>query len=414
MLFYLYYFFAFLVVLQGISSLRGGFRFLAYVRQELSRQPSNFTPHVSIIAPCRGLDQGLAENLRALFHLDHPKYEIVFVIDSVDDPALKVINNLREECKSAANVTSQTVIAGSADHRGQKVHNLLAGVQRINDATEVLVFVDSDARPDANWLRALVAPLADAEVGAATGYRWFLPEHGGLSSHVRSLWNASIASALGANRKKNFCWGGATAIRREVFEQLEIVKQWEGALSDDFALTRALQAAGLPIHFVPQCLTVSWEDCRFTEMLEFTTRQLKITRVYAPPLWKAVMIGSIFFCSVFFGGIALVIHAASTGGRYVPALILLGIMFLLGAGKSFMRLKGVALALPAHRLEVWRSALVHLTLWPFTSAIYIYNSLCAAASRRITWRGITYELKSPTQTVIIRTSRSETSTPRAR
>ncbi|MEO6394010.1 MAG: glycosyltransferase [Pyrinomonadaceae bacterium] len=399
---WIFYGFAVLVISQGISSLRGGFRFLAYVREELLRAPSSFTPTVSIIAPCRGLDQGLVDNLRALFQLDYPQYEIVFVTDSADDPALSVIEDLRDQFNRAANVSTYTVIAGATEHRGQKVHNLLAGLQNVNDASEVLVFVDSDARPEANWLRALVAPLADLEVGAATGYRWFLPEHGGLSSHIRSLWNASIASALGANRKKNFCWGGATAIRREVFKKLEITKKWDGALSDDFALTRALQSAGRPIHFVPQCLTVSGEDCGFGEMLEFTTRQLKITRVYAPHLWKAVMFGSIFFCSVFFGGMALTIRSGVTGGTFIPALVLLGLMFLLGAGKSYLRLRAVALALPDHRRQVGRGALVHLTLWPLTSAIYIYNSLCAAASRRIIWRGITYELKSPAQTVIIR------------
>ena len=40
-------------------------------------------------------------------------------------------------------------------------------------------------------------------------------------------------------------------------------------------------------------------------------------------------------------------------------------------------------------------------LWPLASLIYLYNALCALFSRRIEWRGITYELKSPTETVII-------------
>jgi hypothetical protein len=33
--------------------------------------------------------------------------------------------------------------------------------------------------------------------------------------------------------------------------------------------------------------------------------------------------------------------------------------------------------------------------------LHLYNALAALFSRRITWRGITYELKSPTETVII-------------
>ena len=59
------------------------------------------------------------------------------------------------------------------------------------------VRVDSDARPRNDWLRLLVAPLADEGMGAATGYRWFIPNKGGFASRLRSVWNASIASALG-------------------------------------------------------------------------------------------------------------------------------------------------------------------------------------------------------------------------
>jgi ceramide glucosyltransferase len=45
--------------------------------------------------------------------------------------------------------------------------------------------------------------------------------------------------------------------------------------------------------------------------------------------------------------------------------------------------------------------LAHLMLWPLASVLYLFNALAAAVSRRITWRGITYELKSPTETVIL-------------
>ncbi len=44
----------------------------------------------------------------------------------------------------------------------------------------------------------------------------------------------------------------------------------------------------------------------------------------------------------------------------------------------------------------------HLLLWPLASALYLFNAVVAAFSRRIEWRGITYELKSPTEAVIIR------------
>jgi hypothetical protein len=45
--------------------------------------------------------------------------------------------------------------------------------------------------------------------------------------------------------------------------------------------------------------------------------------------------------------------------------------------------------------------LPQLTLWLITPAVFLYNSVAAGLSRRLTWRGTKYELKSPTETVII-------------
>ena len=399
---WVYYFFATIVVLLGIASLRGGFSYLKYVRRELSLPVSTFAPFVTVVAPCRGLDQGLKENLTALFKQDYPAYEILLVTDSADDPAIRLINEIRRDCQEQIHVNSRIVIAGEASESGQKVHNLRVAVSEADSLSKAFVFADSDARPNASWLRSLVAPLANERIGAATGYRWFIPERGGFSSKLRAVWNASIASALGDRVDKNFCWGGATAILRTTFEKLEMLERWRGTLSDDFALTRALRHAGLSIYFVPACLTASLEDCDFKETLEFTTRQLKITRVYASHLWKAVLSGSILFVAVFFGGIAIVISRAFMGMSFALPLGILGLIFTLGAWKAHLRLQAVKLALKQHGSQLRNSTLAHLTLWPLASALYLYNAICAAFSRRIRWRGITYELKSPTETVIMR------------
>lgn len=400
----LFYLFAVALICQGLISLRGGFQFLSYVRRELGKTTAaEYAPFATVIAPCRGLDQGLRENIEALFLQDYPAYEIIFVTDRTDDPALVVVEDMRQQAwPDSRPQRTRVIIAGQATESGQKVHNLLASVRAADAASsEVLVFVDTDARPHSDWLRALVAPLANERVGAATGYRWFINERGGVASHLRSVWNASTASALGARGDRNFCWGGSTAIRRRTFDALDMSERWRGTLSDDFALMRALREAGLPIYFVPQCLVASLEDCGFEELLEFTTRQLKITRVYAPHFWKAVLLGSALFTIGFFGGIPLVIARAGLGLSYAMPLILLALIFLLGAGKACLRWRAVSLSFAGHRAGLLRGLPAHLLLWPVVVPLYLYNALAAACSRRIVWRGITYELKSPTQTVII-------------
>jgi cellulose synthase/poly-beta-1,6-N-acetylglucosamine synthase-like glycosyltransferase len=228
-----------------------------------------------------------------------------------------------------------------------------------------------------------------------------------LASHLRAVWNASIASALGADLRANFCWGGSTAIRRETFAQLDMTERWRGTLSDDFALTRALQNARLPIHFVPRCLTASHEDCSsWRELFEFTTRQLKITRVYAPRLWRIVLVSNLLFVAVFYGGLALALARLGLGLPASLPLALVAVIYLLGSVKALLRLRAVALAFEAtHEILRAGTLAAHLFLWPLASALFLYNALAAARSRRICWRGINYELKSPTETVIINASR---------
>jgi cellulose synthase/poly-beta-1,6-N-acetylglucosamine synthase-like glycosyltransferase len=393
-----FYFLAAIVIWIGVLSLRGGFSFAAYVRRELARPLPDFTPFASLIAPCRGLEPGLEENLAALFAQDYPAYEVVIVTDRADDPALGLVTEMIKAQASSAGVSARAVIAGAALDCGQKVHNLRVAVAEVDPRSEVLVFVDTDARPQPGWLRSLLAPLANERVGAATGYRWFVPLQGGVASQLRSVWNASIASALGERADKNFCWGGSTAIRSETFARLQIAERWRGTVSDDFTLTRILQETKLPIHFVPACLVPSFGECTTGELLEFTNRQLKITRVYAPHLWRPLLLGSLLFCLVFFGGVAIVTVRAILALPYALPLCLLGVIYVLGAAKSLIRLRTVALVVPC---SLAKSLPVHLLLWPFASALFLCNALLAMSSRRIKWRGISYELKSATEAVII-------------
>ena len=393
---YVYYFWAAVSIWFGIQSLRGGFRFVAYVKNETSKPLNNFQPFVSVIAPTRGIEAGLDENFKTLLQQDYPSYEVIFVFDRAEDPAVKVLNELAK-----SRVATKLVFAGPATDCGQKVHNLRMAVGEVDENTDVLVFVDTDARPDRMWLRKLVAPLANAELGLSSGYRWFVPEIGGLASRIRSVWNASIASALGANQQKNFCWGGSTAIRRSVFEDLKIRERWLGSISDDFTLTKVVREAGLPIHFTPNCLVAAVGDCGLGELLSFTTRQIQITRVYAPELWLPLLLGSALFTLVFFGGLLLLILSIAVGKVSIPLIVVLAITFVLGAIKSFIRWRAVNAPLPQYRHELRRDLLAQIFLWPVTQPLYLYNAIVAAFSRRVSWRGITYELKSPNEAVII-------------
>ena len=395
---FLYYFFAAVLVFLGYKSLRGGVEYLKFFESELAKPESKFTPFCSVIVPCRGLDQDLRENLSALFQQEFPNYEILFVVDDKADEAVKVIEEVfRQKPKIA-----KLVVAGKATDSSRKVHNLRQAVLEVSKKSEAFVFVDSDARPGKNWLRNLVAPLQDETIGCATSYRWFISKKNNFASRLRSVWNASIASALGANVRRNFCWGGSTAIRRDVFERLNLREKWQGTLSDDFTVTSAMNEANLPIRFVPQCLTATVENCNARELLEFTTRQMKITRTYAPHLWKASLIGSFLFTAIFWTGIMLLFFV--TDFHFWLTLGSLFVIFAFGFVKAWLRLKAVKLVLSDYEKELNGQLLPHSTLWTISPLLYFYNCVCALFSRKILWRGVEYNLKSATETEILTTN----------
>ena len=241
-----------------------------------ARPLPDFQPFVSVIAPSRGLEPGWIDNLRPLLEQDYPRYEVLFVFDRADDPAMP-----GDELATDFHGFSRTIIAGPATDSGQKVHNLRVAVTQVDPKSEVLVFVDTDARPASDWLRKLVAPLMDETLGASSGYRWFVPVKGGIASRLRGVWNASIASALGADATKNFCWGGSTAIRRTTFERLERSTSAGAAPSLTISRSRAFSKPNFRFTSRPTVWSVGRRLRLPGVLLEFTTRQIKITRVYA-------------------------------------------------------------------------------------------------------------------------------------
>ena len=190
-------------------------------------------------------------------------------------------------------------------------------------------------------------------------------------------------------------------MRRETFDAVDMRERWRGTLSDDFAVTRAVKDAGLKIVFVPQALTPSVEDCTFRELVEFTTRQMKIVRVCEPKLWLMTLFGSTVFNSVLIAAFLIVVLSPTNNFIVAVAFATLLLVFVFSIGKAWLRLKAVKLALYAYQREIGRQFFTQNTLWLVTGLLFFYNSFTALFSRRITWRGITYELKSPTETVII-------------
>ena len=396
----LFYILVIVQIAVGAYSLWDGFQWLRLVRARLASHAGFYTPLAAVICPCKGNEPGLEENLAALANFDYPNYEIYFALASSLDPALKAIEQVRATSQHPVRI----VIAGPPEGCSEKVFNLRRTVESLPENAGVLVFTDSDARLPRGWLKKIVAPLEDARIGATTGYRWIIPSGamgaGGFASALASAWNASVATLLG-RAGENFCWGGGTAIRRQTFDDAQVLEAWKGASSDDFAMTQALEAARKPIVFCPECLAPTLHPWTGKSLLEFTNRQILITRVYSFKRWGMGALAHWAYSLTLLYALAAIFIRMIAGDTWIELALITLVIPLLAAMKGALRTVAVDELLPQWRGPLKKWNWVWMTLASIVSFLFAWNFLASLLTKRIRWRGIRYELVSPSTTRIL-------------
>lgn len=372
-------------------------RLVKYVERELARQPGEQLPKATVILPCKGLDPAFRENVEKLLEQDYPDFEVIFAVAHDSDPAYSHLVELSEKSHRPTKV----IVAGVAAQRAQKINNQLHALEKVRPDSEVLVFVDSDviARPD--FLRSLVEPLTEEQVGVTTGYRFYIASPTNCAAILRSLWNRVTAWEM-ANPKFAFAWGGAMAIRKSVFEKADIRGAWDKAADDDLSLTTSVKKLGLTVRFVPQCLVASDGDAPFSEIMEWTNRQLILTKVYYPQLWmRAIARASFMLVWLAMMIIASMSWFATQDTSCAIAIaagftiIPVEVFFLLKARKLWQRIL-------VDRSEYLSESLLSSCLAiPLAHVVLPFLTLASLLTNRIQWRGVTYELRSPTETLVV-------------
>ncbi|MCP5004421.1 MAG: glycosyltransferase family 2 protein [Planctomycetes bacterium] len=388
-----------LVLVLGLFPLFFALKLRKFVKRALAQSTEKdlYQPKVTVILPCKGLDPGFNLNIQAFLDQDYPDFNLVFITATKEDPAYEVLQRI---CAVHKEDDTSILVAGINGERSQKLSNLLKGVAEAATDTEVFAFVDSDTRPHKGFLRYLIDPLKSKEVGATTGFRWYLPEKRNFASVLRSTWNGGGLPFL-VDQKNNYAWGGAMAVSKSTFERAEIARAWESAVSDDFPLTHRVKGLGLQIRFVPQCLVVSHEDATLLETLEWTNRQQTIARVYAPGFWWSVTwthsLANLILIAAF-----VIIACSIIRGLSIPsgALIML-LLIPLEMLDVFILIPTVIRLIPRHTDTLCEMKWYYACLAPAASLLSVINAFRSMISRRITWRGITYEMRSPEKTVII-------------
>lgn len=393
----IFYFCAAVLLLYSLYTVWDARKFLHWVEEQGRKTLPGYAPPATLFCPCKGLDPDLEINLKALLEQDYPDYEVLFVVAEEGDAARAVCEKLAEQSR----VPVRVVVAGLPEARGEKVNNLLAAVGAARPASEVFVFSDSDGRPHAKWIRMLVAHLADEKTGAASTFRWYIPD-GGILSALQSAWNALTGAYFIWEGSRRFCWGGGTAIRRSTFVEIETPRYWSGCISDDLMLTRALRDAGREILFVPQCLVATHHSTTWRNFLSWGTRQVKLMRIFETPTWNAGLLLLMLYAGTFLFGLTVAAaHMAEAPWLAGIVLALLAMSSVCTIGKGFFWVRAAQRMAPAQAKELEQHRTGASVLLVLAHFLLAFNFFLSVLSRRFDWRGVVYEVRSPWETKIL-------------
>jgi ceramide glucosyltransferase len=213
-------------------------RFLRGLRP---RAAAGSLPPVTILKPLKGGEPFLYENLASFCRLDYPCFQLVFCLQSPEDPALGVVARLK---KDFPGVDMEIVVSKSRIGYNPKVNNMANGYAFAK--YDLLMMSDSDIQAGPDFLRRMAAAFSDPGVGLVTafyeasGSTGFWGDMESLSINAQFLPQALVAAAFGMR----FAMGAAMMVRRQAFEETGAFANLADHLADDFWLGESVQEAG--------------------------------------------------------------------------------------------------------------------------------------------------------------------------
>jgi cellulose synthase/poly-beta-1,6-N-acetylglucosamine synthase-like glycosyltransferase len=366
-----------LVLLAFVGLLRTGSRVLTTGAQGSDKDPPQHWPRLALIVPVAGAPPGLAQRLEALLNQDYPDYQVIFATRDQEDPATGIIASL-----IWGKTRARLVVAGAARTSGQKNHNLLAGIRLAGADPEILAFCDSNQVAPPDFLRRLAASVARGECEVTSGYHHVIPGDNRLATWGRavSVFTLYLTKAV---PWLNQPWGGATAIRRELFTALRVDHLWAETVVDDVSLAARLIQARIPVRLsrgVDLATPVAGETLASWESWLF--RQCIYLKFYLPSSWLAA--GVLFYLLTGFTLASAVCLLLAPWGWLRPEAPLISLAFLAALSVLVAKMR---------RLHPCPSP------WPLWLGAFL-ASLCLASwvhlktclTQKISWRGTVYQL----------------------
>ena len=337
-----------------------------------SAAQDRFLPPISNLKPVRGLDPGAYDNFASFCRQDYPNYEILFCIGDEDDPAMPVLQRLKQDYPD----TQIRIVIGSGR---SATNDKVAKLARLTDeaAYEHLVISDSDVRVAPDYLRRLIAPLASAKVGAVTCFyvpatetTWVqrLQDIGMLSDFYPGILVAWQLDGV------KFALGPSIATTREYLREFGGYSAIENKPADDLLIGRLIAEQGREVVLLPYAISTVPDYQSLRELFLKRLRWITVMRHMRP--WGHF--GLIFTLGLPWALLAVALQpTAAVAALYLGGYFVARSILTLAVGSTGLKQSGV-----------WRK-LGYIPLW---DAVATVIWLASFARKTIRWRGHDYRI----------------------
>lgn len=334
-----------------------------------------FAPPVSILKPLRGVDPQMYESFRSHCVQDYPEYEIIFGVSEVDDPAVEAVHRLMREFPECH---IQLIVCPAVLGNNRKTSNL---VQMLPQARyDHLLINDSDIYVEADYLRRVMAPFAQPEVGMVTcPYRGIAADTLGSKLESIGISTDFIPGVLAARQVEggiHFALGSTLAISRAALNAIGGLQPLVNYLADDFELGYRVSSAGLKVVLADVVVETHLPAYSFQGFFEHQLRWARSTRDSR----RMGYIGLILTFGLPWAMLSVLFSPGAWWSWSVLAIALaLRVAVALQVGLSVV-----------HDRAVWR----HLWLLPLRDLIAFLVWFVSFADNKVRWRGDIFVLEN--------------------
>jgi ceramide glucosyltransferase len=346
---------------------------LRFFTGERARKLPEFAPPVSLLKPVHGVDFASQINFASFCTQNYPEYEILFCVNSMEDPAVPLLRQLaRDFPQCSIRILSSAPKIGS----NQKVNNLILLASEAKH--EIIVQSDGDVRVSPNYLKNVVAEFADPAVGVASCFYRGVSEPN-FWAEVEAVGAASdfFAGALVANLpgRVTFALGASVATTKTWLAKIGGYEALADLLADDYEIGNRVHKAGGKVLLSREAVWTMYPAQTFKSFWEHQVRWARTVRLVRPASFFGLLITHGLPWCILASALA---PSAWVGAVFLGAYLVLRLLLAWVVG-------------------VWglNDGVLRSRLWlvPVRDAIHFAVWLAGFTSNRVKWGGVEYAIE---------------------